>query len=149
MALNLYRRHGSNCPGGRAFDERTYEADELRRNWKRCSCPIYASGTLSGHFKRKNTDLNNWPEAHALAAGWESVGKWDGDVSLPSPPAPQPVDDVAKPGGVTIECAVNAFLSEYLESSASNTYKKYSIIMTKLKAYSAALVSKLAPQHER
>jgi hypothetical protein len=41
MAFNLYCRHGSNCGGGRAL---TSESDELRRNRKRCSCPIYASG---------------------------------------------------------------------------------------------------------
>jgi hypothetical protein len=26
MALNVYRRHGSHCPGGRALHEMTYEA---------------------------------------------------------------------------------------------------------------------------
>jgi len=76
MALNLYRRHGSNCVGGRALHETTYESDEFRRNWKRCSCPIYASGTLSGHFRRKNTEQKTWPEAHTVAAGWESAGRW-------------------------------------------------------------------------
>jgi hypothetical protein len=139
MALNLYRRHGSNCPGGRALHETTYESNELRRNWKRCSCPIYGSGTLGGHFKRKNTEQNTWPEARAVAAGWETVGRWSGDVGIPPPPAlaaHQPARS-PNPEGVTLELAVKAFLAEYLESSASNTYKKYSIIMSKLKAYSA------------
>ncbi len=35
MALNLYRRHGSHCAGGRALHDRTYEPDELRRGWLR------------------------------------------------------------------------------------------------------------------
>ncbi len=46
--------------GGRALHEMTYEADELRRTWKQCSCPIYASGTLNGQFKRKNTERTAW-----------------------------------------------------------------------------------------
>src|SRR5665213_166632 len=40
----------------------TYEADELRRTWKKCFCPIYASGTLTGQFKRKNTERTAWPD---------------------------------------------------------------------------------------
>jgi hypothetical protein len=34
MLLNLYRRHGSHCVGGRVFQDTTYEADELRRSWE-------------------------------------------------------------------------------------------------------------------
>jgi len=75
MALNLYHRHGSNCAGGRSLHEMTYESDELRRNWKRCSCPIYASGTLSGHFRRKNTERSIWPEAKTCRIGLGS--HWD------------------------------------------------------------------------
>ena len=56
MTLNLYRRHGSHCIGGRALHSTTYEADELRRSWKRGLCPIYASGTLGAGFKRRNTE---------------------------------------------------------------------------------------------
>jgi len=140
MALNLYRRHGSNCAGGRALHEMTYESDELRRNWKRCFCPIYASGTLRGHFKRKNTERSTWPEANAVASGWEATGSWDSSVKTQPPPAPepQPAVESAKTHGVTIERTVAAFLAEYLESAAANTYKKYSIMMNKLRAYSSA-----------
>src|SRR5580704_2074554 len=76
MALNAYRRHGSHCPGGRTLHDMTYEADELRRAWKKCSCPIYASGTLDGQFKRKNTERTTWPEAKAVVAEWETAGSW-------------------------------------------------------------------------
>ena len=140
MALNLYRRHSSNCTGGRSLHEMTYESDELRRNWRRCLCPIYASGTLRGQFKRKNTERNTWPEASAVASAWESCGRWNGNINpATSQPAqtPQPAAASAKAEGVTMERAVNAFLAECLEYAASNTYKKYSIIVDKLKAYSA------------
>jgi hypothetical protein len=46
MVLNLYRRHGSHCVGGRALHDMSYETDELRRSWEKCYCPIYVSGTL-------------------------------------------------------------------------------------------------------
>ena len=77
MALNLYRRHGSHCPGGRSLHDMRYEADELRRSWKKCSCPIYASGTLKGRFKRKNTERFDWDAAKAVLRLWETAGTWD------------------------------------------------------------------------
>lgn len=68
MTLNLYRRHGARCPGGRALFAHAYEADELHRGWRKCSCPIYASGTFGRLFKRKNTERVDWSEAKGLAA---------------------------------------------------------------------------------
>jgi hypothetical protein len=73
MGLNVYRRHSSHCPGGRKLHEMTYEADELRRSWKKCSYPIYASGTLGGKFKRKNTEQTAWTDAKAIIANWEAA----------------------------------------------------------------------------
>src|SRR5579862_9833819 len=110
MTLNLYRRHVAHCPGGRAHQERTYEADEHRRSWKSCWCPIYASGTLGGQFRRKNTERTEWAEAKALAAAWELAQSWDGpapaSAALPAPPDTAPE---AKTGRITIADAVKAF----------------------------------------
>jgi hypothetical protein len=50
MPVNLYRRHfrtRGKCTGGYEPDSRNYETDELRREWKKCRCPIYAAGTLA------------------------------------------------------------------------------------------------------
>jgi len=141
MALNLYRRHGSNCPGGRSLHEMTYEADELRRTWRRCACPIYASGTLNGRFKRKNTESKTWAEAKAHAGVWEADGNWDGDLQPASSQSPPPIapsqSNHTTPESITIERAAAAFLAEHSESSAANTHKKYSIIIKKLKAFSS------------
>jgi len=63
MTLNLYRRH-----------RMTYEADELRRSWKNCSCPIYASGTLGLAFRRKNTGRSSWADAREVVSVWEAAG---------------------------------------------------------------------------
>lgn len=79
MSLSLYRRHSrvpGKCAGGHQPDAQTYESDERRRAWKRCSCPIYASGTIGGHFRRVNTKRVAWDEAAAVAAGWEAAGDW-------------------------------------------------------------------------
>lgn len=79
MSLSLYRRHSrvqGTCVGGHQPDAQSYESDERRRAWKRCSCPIYASGTIGGYFRRVNTKQVVWDEAKVVAAGWESVGAW-------------------------------------------------------------------------
>jgi hypothetical protein len=79
MSLSLYRRHSrvpGKCAGGHQPDAQTYESDERRRAWKRCSCPIYAGGTIGGHFRRVNTKRVVWDEAKVVAAGWESAGAW-------------------------------------------------------------------------
>jgi len=111
----------------------TYEADELRRTWKKCSCPIYASGTLSRSFKRKNTEQTSWHEAKAVAADWETAGRWQSDAPPPprSLPHPSVETKALAPESATIERAVTAFLAEHAESSAPNTQKRYGIIVKK------------------
>src|ERR1051325_4323916 len=105
MSLNLYRRHGSHCVGGRALHETTYEADELRRSWKNCLCPIYASGTLGTGFKRKNTERTTWDDAKAVAHAWENADSWDGSIKLQPALAPVPIAAAAPfaPDGITLE----------------------------------------------
>ena len=79
MPLNLYRRHSrkpGKCLRGHAPDSRNYEAEEFRRRWRKCACPIYADGTLDGRFKRHNTGGLTWAEAKIVAAEWESIGAW-------------------------------------------------------------------------
>jgi integrase len=138
MPLNLYRRHSrtrGNCLAGFEPEFRSYEADELRRGWKKCHCPIYADGTLAGKFKRQNTKKILWPEAKAVANAWDAAGRWSDDPSAPAAPVPSPSPESRQ---TTIERAVGAFLAEHAETSAPNTQKKYAIIMKKLKAHSAA-----------
>src|SRR5579862_3551994 len=136
MALNLYRRHGSNCHGGHAPHSMSYDADESRRSWKKCSCPIYASGKL-GRFNRKNTERTAWDEAKALARTWEDAGAWDTPAKAqPAPvPVPAPVNTV-EDGRTTIDDAVKAFTVEY-KRHAANTRKKYDLVLKKLKEFSA------------
>jgi hypothetical protein len=138
MALNLYRRHGSKCDGDREPQSMTYESDELRRAWKSCFCPIYASGTLGGQFKRKNTERSTWDEAKAVVRAWEDAQSWDGpapksdviQVSEPAVPSPNS-------GRITIERAIDVFMSEYRETAAAATLKKYGLLFKKVRAFAA------------
>ncbi len=135
MALNQYRRHGSHCPGARALHQRTYEADELRRGWKKCSCPIYASGTLNGQFKRKNTERASWSDAKAIAAEWEKTGSWDGTPTSPPPPQPATVE---KPVAtrMTLADAIKVFLTNREGAKiAPATLRKYRTFTKQLAAF--------------
>jgi integrase len=127
MALNLYRRHGSHCVGGRALHDMSYETDELRRSWKRCFCPTYASGTLAGRFKRKNTERINWDEAKPLVRAWEDANSWDGPAKVPVPDSP---------GRITIADAISAFLAIREGSKiAPSTLRKYRTFTKQLRAF--------------
>src|ERR1019366_2193536 len=115
--------------------QQPYEADELRRSWKRCLCPIYVSGTLNGQFKRKNTERTTWEEAKPLAHTWEDAASWDGPAKVPAPLAPEspaPVPD-ADSGRITVERAINLFTAEF-QDAATATRKKYRLLFGKLKA---------------
>jgi integrase len=136
MALNLYRRHGSHCVGGRALHAMTYEADELRRTWKNCSCPIYASGTINGRFKRKNTERTSWDEAKPVVRAWEDSGSWDGPVKFETPAAPVHDAPATSLERITIADAIAAFLAIREGSKiAPSTLRKYRTFCKQLRAF--------------
>ncbi len=140
MALNLYRRHGSHCHGGRALHSMSYEADELRRGWKKCACSIYASGTLCGRFKRQNTNCIAWNDAKAAVAPLEAAEGWDAFASsAPSPElesvGPEPVAP-DPPRGIAIGEAIESFLSRCENRGVeSSTISKYKTFTKQLRAY--------------
>lgn len=82
MPLNLYRRHKRKCKGGHRQDSRNGEFEERRKAWKRCDCPIFASGILQGTFQRRSTECWEWDAANKVAQSWES--------SLPIPVTSSP-----------------------------------------------------------
>ena len=88
MGLQLYRRHSKACIAKRQEDSTTGKFEEGRRRWKKCSCQIFASGTLGGKFKRQCTEKWEWDKAEAVADGWENAGSWP---SGPKPPVSVPV----------------------------------------------------------
>ena len=132
MSLAFYRRHRLNCKGSHAHNSRTTEYDERKKNWRRCECPIFASGTLGKDFRRQNTGRWQWDEAKAIGVEIERAGKWEGTLS--PIPAPQPTEPTLSPR-VTIERAIKAFTAEFEEHAAPNTQKKYRILLAKLKSF--------------
>jgi site-specific recombinase XerD len=135
MALNLYRRHyriAGKCVAGHRPDSRNYEPDELRRGWRKCHCPIYACGTLTGNFKRKNTEHTQWEEAKAVALVWETSGSWDGKPvvqAMSSAPNPEPVR-------IKIADASAVFLSlREGEKIAGATLRKYRTFIKQLQSF--------------
>ena len=138
MALNLYRRHlriQGKCVGGHAPDSHSYEPDELRRGWKKCYCPIYVGGTLSGQFKRRNTEQFRWEEARAVAAALELSGCWDANLVAPPPAIPAP----EQCGRVTLADAAAVFLTvREGEKIADATLRKYRTFIKQLLAFAGS-----------
>jgi integrase/recombinase XerD len=59
--LTLYRRHLKRC-------SKTGE-----RYWKRCSCPMWVEGTVSGSYLRRSLHTGSWERAQGLAQQIEAA----------------------------------------------------------------------------
>lgn len=138
MALHLYRRHFRNgrCAGTHPPDSQSYESDELRPKWRKCACPIYASGTLGDNPKfRRNTQRFIWAEARAVAEAWEQQGGPEPPPPSRPPAAPEP-QEPAK-ARKTITDAAAAVLEEYrTNDSAIATLRRYQTVMKKFCQFS-------------
>jgi integrase len=135
MALNLYRRHRRDCEAGLSEDSRSGEFEERKKNWKRCTCRIFASGTLARRFKRRDTGRSTWEEARAVVAHWERAGSWEKEIPAPQPPPA--VEPNSK--RITIEHATKAFLAELRETAAFATHKKYRLLLKRFEELSDTL----------
>jgi integrase len=127
--LNLQRRHGRKCPAGHPVDSLTTEADERKRGAKRCDCPIFASGTLNGLFRKLGTRHTVWDNARAGIEPYLLAGSWTPDApAMIVPPAPEAthfLSETSKPL-LPIADAIEKFLRQHeFERSAERTLKKY------------------------
>lgn len=130
MPLSLYRRHRQECKGGHLHNSRSSEYEERKKGWRRCECPIFASGTLLKKFKRHNTGQWEFEAARAIAAAFERAGTWK--VAIEPPPSPQE----AQAARTTVEDATAAFLSKCKNRNiAPNTLSKYRTFTNQLSAY--------------
>jgi len=134
MPLHLYRRHRRDCEGAHGEDSVSSEFAERRKGWRRCDCPITASGTLDHRFRRQSTNKWIWDDARAVAAKWETIGSWSRpETSIPQPPEEQP-----KPDRATILAATEAFLSKCLNRGIRpNTLAKYRTFTNQLSAWAS------------
>ena len=106
--LTIYRRHTQRCPHR-----------EEGRKYRRCRCPIWVDGFLSGKEIRKSLDLRSWEKAQAFVRDWEA------QQSLP--------DDS---GPVRIDAATEDFLSDAGRRKLSrSTVSKYNLLFRELLAF--------------
>jgi integrase len=130
MPLALYRRHRQECKGGHPHNSRTSEYEERKKGWKRCECPVFASGTLKKTFQRHNTGQWEFDAARAVAGALERTGSWK---AFPEPAHPVGDPQTAR---ITVEHATQAFLAKCKNRSlARNTLAKYRTFTNQLLAY--------------
>src|SRR6266700_5771251 len=108
MPLALYRRHRQECKGGHPHNSRTSEYEERKKGWRRCECPIFASGSLNRTFMRHNTGQWEFEAARAVAAAFERVGSWRTTVQAASQPAKEEPEKTR----ITVGDGTQAFLAK-------------------------------------
>ncbi len=145
--LNYHRRHTSTCEGNHPIRLYTNEYDERKKAWKKCRCPIYASGSLNRIAKRFPTKRTEWQDAKDLMAPYLAANSWD--LNRPPPPsgAPPPppvssgdndlVPEVTRGKRETIPNAIQIYLGGHQQDeSSSNTQRLYRYSLANLQAYS-------------
>jgi hypothetical protein len=119
--LKIYRRHAADC------------RHKSTREW-RCSCPIWAHGTLGPQNVRRSVGLVNWDAAQRLVARWDSQGFIDGE---PEPLTRERPGENTTPPLLTVERAIEEFFLD-LESQqlGSDSIKKYRPVLKHLREFS-------------
>lgn len=135
MALNLYRRHNQDCEGGHPRWSTSGQHEERSKKWKRCGCPILASGSLAKEFKRLKTGRITWDDAALVADRWQAAGSWKAAIEA-SPAQALAIQPTTAGKGTTIEHSIAAYMAEHEKHSASQTVKRYGYLMAKVKKYS-------------
>jgi integrase/recombinase XerD len=80
--LTTYRRHRKDC-----------EHRDEGRKYRRCRCPIWVDGFLSGQEIRKSLETRDWEEAQDLVREWEAKGIQDAGRHGRHMPIAQACDD--------------------------------------------------------
>jgi len=128
VALHVYRRHRRDCKAGHPEDSLSSEFEERRKGWRRCDCPITASGTFNKRYRRQSTGQWEWEAAKALVAQWEQGGEW-GAVPAASPMLP----DAPSGPRISVTEATVAFLDKIRSRAlARATNHKYETFVRQL-----------------
>lgn len=140
MGLQLYRRHSKGCKAKRPEDSKTGKFEEGRRKWKKCSCQIFASGTLGGKFKRQCTEKWEWGKAEEVATGWEKAGSWPSRLKSPLPIAEVEAKSTEVAGPQQTRKLIREALEAYLSACKSreiqgSTLAKYKTLTNQLEQY--------------
>jgi hypothetical protein len=128
--FHIYRRHRRDCKPGQAEDSLSSEFDERRKGWKRCDCPITASGTLAKRYCRQSTGQWEWETARDVVAHWEANQSWGAVAPLPAP------ESTSKPPRVTVAEASQAFRDKIISRGlAPDIIHKNETFLRQLRAF--------------
>ncbi|MBI3695338.1 MAG: tyrosine-type recombinase/integrase [Acidobacteria bacterium] len=106
--LTAYRRHTKRCP----------HRGEGRK-YRRCRCPIWADGMLSGVEIRESLKLRDWEKAQARIREWEATGSMAQEE--------QPI---------TCQAAFEDFKSDLKRRNlARETIRKYEFLFERMKVF--------------
>ena len=109
--LIAYRRHEKRCP---------HQGEG--RGYRRCRCPIWVQGTLTGQYMRKSTGLRDWEKAQCLIREWEAEGNF---ATKPDEPPP-----------VTVEQAWQRFLADVeARGLHPSTARKYRLLSRRMQDF--------------
>lgn len=108
--VTIFRRHLKAC-----------EHKDKGRSYRRCKCPIYAAGTLSGKPIKQSMKTGNWQRAAEIVHQWETTG-----AAIDTTPVEQP----------TISDACTQFKDDAIARGLSPaTLKKYRVLLDQFQAF--------------
>lgn len=152
VSLNYHRYHGRHCIGGHPVKTYTSQPEELKKGWKRCKCPILASGSLSREYKRVATKETDWTAAAAVMAPYIAAGSWalpEAPVTPPptppEAPAPTPATETPAPARkvkrnlleTEIKVATNGYYKVHeIAESAVSTMRRKKYLMRDIEEFS-------------
>jgi site-specific recombinase XerD len=140
MSITLIRRHGPGCSAGHPQQSATTEAEERRKNARRCTCRIYAGGTLNGIYHKLATKTRDWNRAREVVAPYLEAGRWDITPPILPPPVAPPPSASAPQTGTPVPEAIKAYLKEHSDAkSAAGTLKKYRQVLGQFARYAEQL----------
>jgi integrase len=127
MTLNYHRCHSTDCEGKHPAKTFTSETEEHVKGWKRCHCPIVASGTLNRVAKRKATKQTEWAAAAEVMVPYIVAKSWvlpeDEPPTPPAPKAPVPPPQTPAPASdkVTVKAATEEYIKEHQKAESAPT----------------------------
>jgi site-specific recombinase XerD len=128
--LNFHRRHGRHCEANQPLGKLTGETEERKRGAKKCSCSIFASGTLAGDYRKVGTGCSDWDAAIEAVKPFLEAGSWEAapPVTATPPPVPAPASGTAL---VPLDDAIRSFFQDLKAShTAEDTMRGYRYVLT-------------------
>jgi hypothetical protein len=118
--ITVYARHSSKCPKSK---------EKNTGQWKRCKCPLWLQWNKNGNQFKKSAKTRSWDVATKAARKLED--ELEQEVLG--------VEPIKKPDHITIEAAVDLYLSDMTQRAlAKPTIDKARRMLTRLRDYANA-----------